>query len=99
MVMSPTYPRSRASSLDDVPEGLHPAFEEYCEAIFELKEDDLDVIQARIAERLSVSRPAVSEMIRRLTTEGLVNVDGGITLTDAGLALAERVVRRHRLAE
>jgi DtxR family Mn-dependent transcriptional regulator len=75
------------------------AFEEYCEAIFELKEDDLDVIQARIAERLSVSRPAVSEMIRRLTTEGLVNVDGGITLTDAGLALAERVVRRHRLAE
>jgi DtxR family Mn-dependent transcriptional regulator len=75
------------------------AFEEYCEAIFELKEDDLDVIQARIAERLSVSRPAVSEMIRRLTTEGLVNVEGGITLTDAGLALAERVVRRHRLAE
>jgi DtxR family Mn-dependent transcriptional regulator len=75
------------------------AFEEYCEAIFELKEDDLDVIQARIAERLGVSRPAVSEMIRRLTTEGLVNIDGGITLTDSGLALAERVVRRHRLAE
>jgi DtxR family Mn-dependent transcriptional regulator len=75
------------------------AFEEYCEAIFELKEDDLNVIQARIAERLSVSRPAVSEMIRRLTTEGLVDVDGGITLTDKGLALAERVVRRHRLAE
>ncbi|MCU1372852.1 MAG: putative DtxR family transcriptional regulator [Actinomycetia bacterium] len=75
------------------------AFEEYCEAIFELKEDDLDVIQARIAERLLVSRPAVSEMIRRLTTDGLVNVDGGITLTDKGLALAERVVRRHRLAE
>jgi DtxR family Mn-dependent transcriptional regulator len=75
------------------------AFEEYCEAIFELKEDDLDVIQARIAERLSVSRPAVSEMIRRLTADGLVNVDGGITLTTNGLALAERVVRRHRLAE
>ena len=75
------------------------AFEEYCEAIFELKEDDLDVIQARIAERLGVSRPAVSEMIRRLTTEGLVNIDGGISLTDSGLALAERVVRRHRLAE
>jgi DtxR family Mn-dependent transcriptional regulator len=75
------------------------AFEEYCEAIFELKEDDLDVIQARIAERLSVSRPAVSEMIRRLTADGLVNVDGGITLTTKGLALAERVVRRHRLAE
>jgi DtxR family Mn-dependent transcriptional regulator len=75
------------------------AFEEYCEAIFELKEDDLDVIQARIAERLSVSRPAVSEMIRRLTAEGLVTVDEGIRLTTKGLELAERTVRRHRLAE
>ena len=75
------------------------AFEEYAEAIFELKEDDLDVIQARIAERLSVSRPAVSEMIRRMANEGLVTVADGIALTDAGLRLAERTVRRHRLAE
>jgi DtxR family Mn-dependent transcriptional regulator len=77
----------------------HPAFEEYCEAIFELKEDDLDVIQARIADRLEVSRPAVSEMIRRLHTEGLVEVEGGIRLTADGLRLAEQTVRRHRLAE
>jgi DtxR family transcriptional regulator, Mn-dependent transcriptional regulator len=75
------------------------AFEEYCEAIFELKEDDLDVIQARIAERLHVSRPAVSEMIRRMAADGLVTVDKGIALTTKGLALAERTVRRHRLAE
>ena len=77
----------------------HPAFEEYCEAIFELREDDLDVIQARIAERLHVSRPAVSEMVRRMAAEGLVTLDGGIRLTTAGARLAERVVRRHRLAE
>ncbi len=77
----------------------HPAFEEYCEAIFELREDDLDVIQARIAERLHVSRPAVSEMVRRMAGEGLVTLDGGIRLTTAGARLAERVVRRHRLAE
>jgi DtxR family Mn-dependent transcriptional regulator len=77
----------------------HPAFEEYCEAIFELKEDDVDVIQARIADRLHVSRPAVSEMVRRLEHEGLVNLDGQITLTDQGVRLAESVVRRHRLAE
>jgi DtxR family Mn-dependent transcriptional regulator len=38
-------------------------------------------------------------MIRRLTADGLVTVDGGIVLTKRGLALAERVVRRHRLAE
>lgn len=78
----------------------HPAFEEYCEAIFELREDDVEVIQARIAERLEVSRPAVSEMIRRLESGGLVRVTAGkIDLTTDGRELAERVVRRHRLAE
>ena len=79
---------------------FHPAFEEYCEAIFELREDDVDVIQARIADRLMVSRPAVSEMIKRLESEGLVAIDhNAITLTTDGDRLAQRVVRRHRLAE
>ena len=79
---------------------FHPAFEEYCEAIWELKEDEVDVIQARVAERLHVSRPAVSEMIKRMQAEGFVSLDGNaINLTDDGLRLAEQVVRRHRLAE
>jgi DtxR family transcriptional regulator, Mn-dependent transcriptional regulator len=77
----------------------HPAFEEYCECIFELAEDDVDVIQARIAERLNVSRPAVSEMMRRLETEGLIETSSGIHLTTDGQLLATKVVRRHRLAE
>ncbi|HPU39938.1 MAG TPA: metal-dependent transcriptional regulator [Microthrixaceae bacterium] len=78
---------------------FHPAFEEYCEAIWELREDEIDVIQARIAERLEVSRPAVSEMIRRMEAEGLIDLGATITLTSSGRTLAERVVRRHRLAE
>lgn len=78
----------------------HPAFEEYCECIYELREDDLDVIQARIAERLQVSRPAVSEMIRRMEAEKLVTTTGSaIKLTSDGEELATKVVRRHRLAE
>ena len=77
----------------------HPAFEEYCECIFELQEDDLEVIQIRIAERLRVSRPAVSEMIRRLRAERLITDSGPIHLTPSGLELAQRTVRRHRLAE
>ena len=58
----------------------HPAFEEYCETIFELREDSVGVIQARIADRLEISRPAVSEMIRRMEGEGLIDVwgDNGI---------------------
>ena len=77
----------------------HPAFEEYCETIYELGEDDLDVIQARIAERMEVSRPAVSEMVKRLEAEGLIEAGREIKLTEKGLHLAETVVRRHRLAE
>ena len=78
----------------------HPAFEEYCETIFELEEDNLKVIQARIAERLDVSRPAVSEMIKRMSEEGLLkDGDSGVVLTTRGMELATRVVRRHRLAE
>ena len=77
----------------------HGAFEQYCEAIFELHEDDLDVIQARIADRLDVSRPAVSEMIKRMEADGLVQLGSNITLTSKGTELAEQIVRRHRLAE
>jgi DtxR family Mn-dependent transcriptional regulator len=78
----------------------HPAFEEYCETIFELAEDDIEVVQARIHERLGVSRPSVSEMIKKMDAEGLVQTDATIIrLTEAGRKLAESVVRRHRLAE
>lgn len=77
----------------------HPAAEEYCECIFELIEDGVDVIQARIADRLEVSRPAVSEMVRKLEADGLLTTDKGIALTAAGTRLAQQVVRRHRLAE
>jgi DtxR family Mn-dependent transcriptional regulator len=78
----------------------HPAFEEYCECIFELHEDDLDVIRVRIAERLRVSRASVSQMIEKMTRAGLVETEGpSIRLTTAGQELAQRVVRRHRLAE
>lgn len=78
----------------------HPAFEEYCECIFELGEDDLDVIRVRIAERLGVSRASVSQMIEKLVKAGLVTASGpSIGLTADGQALAQQVVRRHRLAE
>ncbi len=77
----------------------HPAFEEYCETIFELIEDSVEVIQARIAERLGVSRPAVSEMVKRMETAGIVTTGHRVALTEQGQKLAETVVRRHRIAE
>ena len=78
----------------------HPAFEEYCECLYELNEDQIELIQARIADRLNVSRASVSEMIKRMQTEGLVDLTGPrIALTEKGKTLAEGVVRKHRLAE
>src|SRR6202011_3240816 len=81
-------------------DGFHPPLEEYLEAIHELEEEGTQVIQARLADRLSHSAPAVSEMIRRLKTEGYLTVeDRDVRLTAKGRARAESVVRKHRLAE
>jgi DtxR family Mn-dependent transcriptional regulator len=78
----------------------HPAFEEYCECIYELLEENVEVIQARIVERLQVSRPSVSEMMKRMEAEGLISISGSnISLTETGEKLAQRTVRRHRIAE
>ncbi len=81
-------------------EGFHPPLEEYLEAIHELEEEDVPVIQARLAERLGHSAPSVSEMVRRLRSEGYVTIEGrSLVLTSKGRRRAESVVRKHRLAE
>jgi len=81
-------------------DGYHPPLEEYLEAIHELEEEGTTVIQARLAERVGHSAPSVSEMVRRLRTEGYVAVTGRqLGLTGKGRHLAESVVRKHRLAE
>jgi DtxR family transcriptional regulator, Mn-dependent transcriptional regulator len=81
-------------------DGYHPPVEEYLETVHSLKEEGTPVIQARIAERLGRSAPSVSEMLDRLADDGYVRREGRVVeLTEKGSALAEKVVRRHRLAE
>ncbi|MGH9094967.1 MAG: metal-dependent transcriptional regulator [Acidimicrobiales bacterium] len=81
-------------------DGFHPPLEEYLEAIHELEEEGVAVIQARLVDRLSHSAPAVSEMVHRLVHEDYVAMQGRtLSLTGAGRVLAESVVRKHRLAE
>ena len=78
----------------------HPAFEEYCECIYEMREDNAEIIQARLAERLNVSRASVSEMVKRMEAAGLLKVDSThLALSATGEELANQIVRRHRLAE
>lgn len=74
--------------------------EDYLEAVYELHEEGERVLQARVARRLGVSRPTVSEQIGRLARAGLVEMRGReIHLTDHGYTVAEDAVRKHRLAE
>ena len=74
-------------------------YREYAEAIWEIEEEGIPVIQARIADWLGVSPPSVSEMVRRMADEGLVEIGDRILLTEEGRHLAGVIVRRHRLAE
>ncbi len=78
----------------------HPPLEEYLETVLELCEEDVVVTQARLADRLGHSAPTVSQMVRRLVGEGYLDVSNRVvSLTPKGRAQAERVVRKHRLAE
>lgn len=58
-------------------------------------------IAARVADRLSISRAAVGEMLKRLTDQQLVRRGARreIVLTPAGIARAEQAIRRQRIAE
>jgi DtxR family Mn-dependent transcriptional regulator len=75
--------------------------DDYLEAVYEMHEEGAEVVQARLAERLGVSRAAVSEKIGRLARMKLVQTDEDrvIRLTAHGRAVAEDAVRRHRMTE
>ena len=81
--------------------GLIDTTEMYLRTVFELEEEGIIPLRARIAERLSQSGPTVSQTVARMERDGLLHVAGDrqLALTDAGRALATRVMRKHRLAE
>jgi len=75
--------------------------EMYLRTIYELGEEGIPPLRARIAERLKQSGPTVSQTVARMERDGLVSVhpDRHLVLSERGLELATRVMRRHRLAE
>lgn len=75
--------------------------EMYLRTIYELVEEGIIPLRARIAERLHQSGPTVSQTVARMERDGLVTVEGDrhLELTDEGMRLATRVMRKHRLAE
>lgn len=75
--------------------------EMYLRTIYELEEEGITPLRARIAERLEQSGPTVSQTVARMERDGLLHVrtDRSLELTPSGRELATAVMRKHRLAE
>lgn len=75
--------------------------EMYLRTIYELEEEDVIPLRARIAERLDQSGPTVSQTVARMERDGLVTVasDRSLKMSATGRKTAIAVMRKHRLAE
>ena len=75
--------------------------EMYLRTIFDLEEEGIVPLRARIAERLGHSGPTVSQTVARMERDGLLTLgdDRHLEFTEEGRSLATRVMRKHRLAE
>src|SRR6201988_2859664 len=75
--------------------------EMYLRTIYDLEEEGVTPLRARIAERLGQSGPTVSQTVARMERDGLLHVAGDrhLQLTGGGRAEATKVMRKHRLAE
>ena len=75
--------------------------EMYLKTIYELEEEGIVPLRARIAERLHQSGPTVSQTVARMERDGLVHVDEDrhLELSQLGRSQATRVMRKHRLIE
>src|SRR5712664_793551 len=75
--------------------------QDYLKALNLLRGDQRPVPTRELAQRLGISSPSVSEMVARLTAQGLVEHDRyrGQQLTKEGRKVALELVRHHRLLE
>jgi DtxR family transcriptional regulator, Mn-dependent transcriptional regulator len=78
------------------------ASEDYLKAIYVLQQEQGErVSTSAIADRLEVSAPAATTMIKKLAGLGLVRHERyrGVSLTEQGERAAVEVIRHHRLLE
>jgi Mn-dependent DtxR family transcriptional regulator len=73
--------------------------EMYIETIYVLTQSNDKVRSIDVCERMGYSKPSVSRAIGILKRDGYISVDasGYITLTDSGIAAAERIYERHTI--
>jgi DtxR family Mn-dependent transcriptional regulator len=77
------------------------AQQDYLKALYLLGGHERPVPTSDLAQRLGISSPSVSEMVTRLSAQGLVGHDRyrGQQLTREGRKVALELVRHHRLLE
>ena len=76
---------------------LQESGEMYLETILVLSQKSKYVRSIDVGEEMGFSRPSVSRAVHLLAEGGFINIapDGGLTLTDAGLEVAEKIYERH----
>jgi DtxR family Mn-dependent transcriptional regulator len=80
---------------------MHNSTEEYLEAIYNLTRNGKTATTTDISRRLKVSPSSVTEMFKKLAEEQYIDYSPyqGVALTSKGLAVGEKMVRKHRLLE
>jgi len=75
--------------------------EDYLRAIYHLMEEKEEVRSVEVADYLNVSKPSVSEMLKNLNADGLIQYKkySKINLTKKGFNLAKNLTARHRIIE
>ena len=74
--------------------------QDYIQAIYRLSKDKGYTNNKSISDYFSISRPSVSEMIKKLVEDGLVIQDKNkIYLSDLGDRAAKEVLSKHRIWE
>ena len=78
---------------------IHESGENYLEQILILSSQKSKVRAVDLCTALGFSRPTVSVMLRELRSGGFVSVtdEGGLSLTEKGLGVAQRLYERHCL--
>src|SRR5439155_2259712 len=69
-------PKGSYSTPVTPPPRTQTASPEYLEALYEMDEEGIPTVQARLAEWMGVSPGAVSQAVRRLLDQALVVADG-----------------------
>ena len=75
--------------------------EDFLKAVYILQQQSERVSTNALAETLDIKAPSVTDMARRLESSGFLNYEKyrGVRLTERGLAVALKLLRRHRLIE